>query len=215
MADHTRQLLISGLKALDLAVEPSATEALMDYLDLLQRWNKAYNLTAVRDPEAMVIRHLLDSLSIVPWINGQRIIDVGTGAGLPGVPLAILMPERHIALLDSNGKKTRFLFQVKSQLGLSNIEIIEKRVENYQPGQLFDVVVSRAFANLDRMVDHCDHLLSVDGEFVAMKAAAVTDEIAELDGRVEVVDCRDLTVPFLGESRALVTLKKRPVVGQG
>lgn len=212
MADRSRQLLSSGLAELNLSPSTDVVDALLDYLGLMQRWNQAYNLTAVRDPEAMVIRHLLDSLAIVPLLNGQRIIDVGTGPGIPGVILALMYPDRYFALLDANGKKTRFLFQVKSQLGLSNISIVEERVEHYQPAQTFDAVVSRAFASLSRMVAGCRHLLDEGGRFYAMKAASVAEELAELTDDVELVAQHTLEVPHLNEPRSLVELRltRRP-----
>lgn len=139
------------------------------YINLLAKWNKAFNLTSVRSIDEMLNRHLLDSLSIAKDIQGQRLIDVGTGPGLPGIPLAILYPQKTIHLLDSNGKKTRFLQQAKMELELDNIEVVNKRVEEYVPEQTFDGVLSRAFATLDDMIQGADHLCSKGGYFFAMK----------------------------------------------
>ena len=141
------------------ALDVSVQARLLDYLVLLHKWNRAYNLTAVRDPQQMVTRHLLDSLSIAPHVRGQRLIDVGTGGGLPGVPLSILFPDREFHLLDSNGKKTRFLFQVKTALGLDNMAVHQARVESFEQGP-FDAVLSRAVASLEDMVTGCRHLLA-------------------------------------------------------
>lgn len=161
-----KPLLEQGLEQFGLA---SISATLLDYLFLLKKWNVAYNLTAVRDLESMVNKHILDSLAILPWVKGGKIIDVGTGAGLPGIPLAIAAPEKNFVLLDSNGKKTRFLNEVKRQLNLKNLEIVQFRVENYHPAQGFDTVVSRAFSNLEQMVQWTEHLLAKEGIWLAMK----------------------------------------------
>lgn len=139
------------------------------YIQLLNKWNKAFNLTAVRDINEMLDRHLIDSLSIAKYIEGNNLIDVGTGPGLPGIPLAILWPEKKIHLLDSNGKKTRFLTQIQSELGLKNITVINDRVESFKPEEKFDGVLSRAFASLDDMLQGSSHLCKKDGYFYAMK----------------------------------------------
>lgn len=159
-------LLEQGLKQFDFS---SLCAPLLEYLFLLNKWNAAYNLTAVRDLEAMVSKHILDSLAIVPWIKGHRILDVGTGAGLPGIPLAIAKPDIQFVLLDSNGKKTRFLNEVKRQLNLKNLEIVQFRVENYHPAQGFDTVISRAFSSLEQMIHWTQHLIAKDGMWLAMK----------------------------------------------
>ncbi|MDI1352455.1 MAG: 16S rRNA (guanine(527)-N(7))-methyltransferase RsmG, partial [bacterium] len=145
------------------------THPLFAYLLLLNKWNVAYNLTAVRDLPSMVNKHVLDSLAILSWIKGDTILDVGTGAGLPGIPLAIARPEIHFTLLDSNGKKTRFLNEVKRQLNLKNLEIVQSRVENYQPTQGFDTVISRAFSSLEQMLHWTQHLIANKGRWLAMK----------------------------------------------
>lgn len=178
--------------------------SLLEYLNLLIKWNKVYNLTAVRDPVQMVTRHLLDSLSIAPWCEGQRLLDVGTGAGLPGVPLAILYPGKEIHLLDSNSKKTRFLVQVKSALGLNNICVHHARVESFVPTERYDVVLSRAFASLVDMVSNCEHLLCESGQFLAMKGALPESDMAYLSDYV--TNVHELTVPDLNEQRHLIIL---------
>jgi 16S rRNA (guanine527-N7)-methyltransferase len=194
-----------------LAIEASAAQqqAWLEYIALLAKWNKAYNLTAVDDPLAMVSRHLLDSLSIAPWLQGDTFVDVGTGAGLPGVPLAILFPERNFTLLDSAGKRTRFLIQVQSSLQLSNIHIVQSRAEQHQPAQPFDAILSRAFAALGDMVTHCQHLCRAGGRYYAMKGQPPLDEIAALPATVLVEQQIRLTVPFESAARHLVILAQR------
>jgi len=170
------------------------------------KWNKAYNLTAVRDPLQMVTRHLLDSLSILPFLPPGRVLDVGTGGGLPGVVLSIMHPEREIHLLDSNGKKTRFLFQVKTALGLDTMVIHHDRVEKFRDDQGFDVIVSRAFASLEDMVSGCRHLLGAKGSFLAMKGQFPQHELFALEGSVELKASHELHVPGLNEQRNLLEL---------
>ena len=160
------QLLEVGLDALGIGQAQHAL--LLDYLLLLNKWNQAYNLTAIRDLPDMVTRHILDSLAIVPYIHGVRVIDVGTGPGLPGIPLAITQPHLDIVLLDSNGKKTRFLNEVKRRLHLDNVQVIQSRVENYRDVLSFDTVVSRAFSDIGQMIFWTQHLLARDGIWLAM-----------------------------------------------
>jgi len=181
-------------------------ELLVDYLGLLVKWNKAYNLTAVRDAQQMVTRHLLDSLAIAPYLDGHHLIDVGTGAGLPGVPLAIVFPDREFQLLDSNGKKTRFLFQVKTALGLDNMAVHHARVESYQPEHRLDAVLSRAFASLEDMVAGCRHLLAEGGRFLAMKGTYPKDELAAVASLCETRAVHSIEVPGLEEQRHLVEM---------
>lgn len=175
-----KKVLMDGCQQLSIALSEFQQDQLLAYHQLLVKWNKAYNLTAVRDPVQMISRHLLDSLSIASLLTGKRFIDVGTGAGLPGVVLAIVFPDRQFELLDSAGKKMRFLFQVKSELKLDNITIHNGRVETYQPQQRFDGVISRAFASLADMATSCGHLLREGGLFFAMKGQYPKDELIQL-----------------------------------
>ena len=198
-----------GCATLALALEQRQQELLLEYLDLLHKWNKAYNLTAVREPAQMVSRHLLDSLVIAPYIRGQRLIDVGTGAGLPGVPMAIVFPQREFHLLDSNGKKTRFLFQVKTALGLDNMQVHHARVESFQPDRPFDAVLSRAFASLGDMVEGCSHLLAPEGCFLAMKGAYPAQELGTVTAQCDITAVHPLQVPGLAEQRHLVEMMLR------
>ncbi len=201
--------LREGCDVLGLSVSAPQQELLLDYLALLVKWNRAYNLTAVRDPAQMVTRHLLDSLAVAGCLPASRVIDVGTGAGLPGVPLAVVFPDREFHLLDSNGKKARFLFQVKTALGLDNMTVHHARVESFHPEKAFDAVLSRAFASLEDMVAACRHLLSAKGRFLAMKGAYPDAELAAVDALCVVEAVHRLEVPGLHEQRHLVVLALR------
>lgn len=190
-----------------LGIDDARLPALSAYLDLLEKWNRAYNLTAVRERPAMVSRHVLDSLSILAHLDGQRFIDVGTGAGLPGVPLAICLPGCDFCLLDSNGKKTRFLFQVKTTLALANIRIAAERVAQHRPPRGYDGVLSRAFASLPAMADACAPLVADGGALYAMKSAVPEHELTAAREGGWAVTVTELAVPGLGEQRTLITLR--------
>ena len=199
------QELLAGTQAMGLAASSAQHVQLLSYLELLHKWNNAYNLTAVRAPRLMMTRHLLDSLAIAPWITGRRYIDVGTGGGLPGVPLAILFPTREFHLLDSNGKKTRFLFQVKTALGLDNMVVHQARVESFVAESSFDGVLSRAFASLEDMLVGCRHLVANNGHLLAMKGTCPEQEIEAVRGACD-TQVVPLSVPGLAEERHLLIL---------
>lgn len=204
------QKLTQGLEQLSLEISESTREQLLAYVGLLVKWNKAYNLTAIRDPEQMIIRHLLDSLSVLAFLDDKNMLDVGSGGGMPGIILAICKPNTHYTLLDSNGKKTRFLQQVKTQLQLNNVDVIQSRAENYSPPELFDRIISRAFTALDNMVDWCGPLLSEQGLFVAMKGTYPEPEQKPLPEGWEVKNVQAIAVPFIDEQRHLVTIGRIP-----
>lgn len=211
MPHDLRLELIRGVQALSLASPDMKSVAhqadlLLDYIALLTKWNTAYNLTAVREPRAMIGYHLLDSLSVLPHVTGQHIIDVGTGPGLPGIPLAIACPERQFMLLDSNGKKTRFCLQAAGELGLTNVAVTRLRVEHYRPSQTFDTVISRAFATLGDFVSGAGHLVSVPGRMLAMKGALSHTETAAMPAGFRIDATYALQVPCVDGDRNLVEI---------
>ena len=179
---------------------------LVAYVDMLNKWNKAYNLTSVRDPNEMLVRHILDSIVVAPHLQGERFIDVGTGPGLPGIPLSIVRPESHFTLLDSLGKRVRFLRQVQHELKLENIEPVQSRVEDFPSEPPFDGVISRAFASLNDMVSWCKHLPGQNGGFYALKGLVPDDEIAQLPDGFSVENITKLRVPQLEGERHLVII---------
>jgi 16S rRNA (guanine527-N7)-methyltransferase len=206
MRDAQHELICKGLAA--LSIDEQRAAPLYEYLQLLQKWNKPFNLTAIKKAEEMIPKHLMDSLSVLAHLGGaRRVCDVGTGAGLPGIPLAVCCPETEFVLLDSNGKKTRFLHQVRRHLNLNNVTIVEGRAEDYQPEVGFDAVLSRAFADLMRMCQVTQHLLKKNGVWLAMKSQILETEQATLDARVVLVEQRALQVPGLNEVRQLAVLK--------
>jgi len=180
---------------------------LISYVELLNKWNKTYNLTAVRKPEHMVTRHLLDSLSICPYLRGKNVLDVGTGAGLPGIPLAVVFPERQFTLLDSNNKKTRFVVQAVSELELPNVDVVQSRVEEYETNVLFDTITTRAYAAISDMVQQTSHLMANDGVFLAMKGVSPLVEMDELPSNYVVSENHLIAVPGLDEERHLLEIK--------
>jgi 16S rRNA (guanine527-N7)-methyltransferase len=185
--DRLRNSLDAGLAAMDPgigdALDASARERLIVYLELLARWNRAYNLTAVRDPMQMVPRHLLDSLAVLPWILHGPVLDAGTGAGLPGIPLAIARPGLAFTLLDSNGKKTRFVRQALLELRVDNAEVVQSRLQTYRPQRKFATIVARAVASLAELRDTCAHLAAHDARLLALKGRMPEQEIADLVSR--------------------------------
>jgi 16S rRNA (guanine527-N7)-methyltransferase len=205
---HAR--LHAGLAELGVAAPQAALERLLDYLDLLVRWNATYNLTAVREPAEMVTRHLLDSLAVAPLVRGDALADLGTGAGLPGIPLAILTPERRHVLIDSNGKKTRFLREAVRQLRLDNVRVELTRVEAARGS--YDCITARAFAALKGMLTLGGHLLAPDGIWLALKGQLESEDMTDLPPGFRVADIKALRIPGLAGARHVIIVTRTQIV---
>jgi 16S rRNA (guanine527-N7)-methyltransferase len=206
-ATQLQTRLLAGITQLGLHVPEPAPGLLLAYLEQLHKWNKAFNLSGIRDPETMLSHHLLDSLSLLPYIDGLRVADVGTGAGLPGLPLAICLPEVHFLLIDSNSKKTRFIFQTVAQLGLGNVEVVHGRVEDYAPDPVVDIVVSRAFASLSDFIGACRHLLGT--KLLAMKGRMPETELMTIPEDFHLYASYGLKVPEVEAERCVLDLRPR------
>ena len=207
--------LAEGIAALGFSIPHETQVRLLQYLALIQKWNHVHNLTAVREPKTMLVRHLLDSVAIIPYIMGERIVDVGSGAGLPGIPLALVRPEWHVALVESNHKKAIFLQQARIELSLKNVEVVADRVENFSSAEGFDTVISRAFSDLADFVRLGGHLCRQgdgEGRLVAMKGIYPHEELGqlkpELDPLFIVEKVLPITVPGLEAERHLVVMKR-------
>ena len=209
MSIDRQQQLERGLEKLGVSWNSEQIKKLLSFLSMLERWNKTFNLTAIRDPLDMLKLHLLDRATMHQPIQlANRIIDVGSGAGLPGIPLAILNPEKQFTLLDSNGKKTRFIFQARSELALTNVKEVNSRVETYQPEIPFDMVITRAFSSLPKMLQQCDHLVSNEGVFLAMKGKKPDLELSQIQKEYMVSDLYKVMVPETEGERHLIEIKK-------
>lgn len=208
-AAHAEEL-IQGAIELGIRLDRVQQDKLLAYLALLIKWNKAYNLTAVRNPDEMVSRHLLDSLSVAPFVAeaGDHWLDVGSGGGMPGIPLAILFPQAHFTLLDGNGKKTRFLTQVKLELGLPNLTVVHSRVEDFKPEQPFDGICSRAFSSLADFASWTRHLGNADTHWLAMKGLHPDDELLRLPKDFRLQQTHALRVPGCQGQRHLLILRR-------
>lgn len=198
-----RDVLCKGAAELGLNIDP---EPYLAYITFLSKWNRAYNLTAIQDPKEMVTKHVLDSLAIVPFIHGKRILDVGSGAGLPGIPLALYFQDKTFVLLDSHGKKTRFLQEMVRRLGLTHVEIVQSRAEDYEVSAPFDTVTARAVSEVRLLLKWTDRLLAPGGEWVAMKGKVPDAELALLNSPYEV---HPYTVPGVEGQRCVVCIKKQ------
>jgi len=201
--------LTQGAQAMGLALEPSCIGQLMAYLRLLEKWSHTHNLTAVRDPEQMVSRHLLDSLSVLPYLLGPQVIDIGTGAGLPGLILACARPDLQFTLLDSNLKKLAFVRQAGHALHLRNIRVVGARAEDFRSESPFATIVSRAFASIPDMLAACGHLAGPDSRILAMKGALPREELARLPPSFQVADVIRLEIPGLDAERHLIIIAAR------
>jgi len=200
------ELLDDGLYELELEERLGGDELLMEYVTELMNWNRVYNLTSVRKPTDIVSRHILDSLTILPHLHGERILDIGTGAGLPGIPLAIACPERDFVLLDSSSKKLRFVQQTLGILNLDNVTLADSRVEEYQPETLFDTVICRAFSDLPDFYRYAARLCNEGGKMLAMKGVYPMTEVECLDDKSVIDDVVTLKVPGLDAERHLVIM---------
>jgi len=199
-------LLGRGLAALGLELDDARRAALLRFAALLQRWNQVFNLTAVRDPGEIITRHLLDTLAVLPYVPVGRLVDVGSGAGLPGIPLAIVRPELVVTLLDASAKRVRFVRQVVIELGLANVHPVHARAEEHHPEAPYDAVITRAFANISDMLTACRHLVASDGVILAMKGRRPDTELAALPPGIVLRDVVPLAVPGLDAARHLVRL---------
>lgn len=193
---------------LDIAINAQQQKQLVQFVCLLNKWNKAYNLSSVRDPHEMLIKHIFDSIVVGPHLQGDTFADVGTGPGLPGIPLAIMYPEKSFTLIDSLGKRIRFIKQATHELGIKNVFPIQSRVEQVTPEQTFDGVLSRAFASLNDMLHWCQHLVDEKGEFLALKGQLHADEINQIPTQFTLVQSIPLLIPSLVGDRHLVKIKK-------
>lgn len=199
------QLLRSGIKQLQLSIDDSQLNALARFVELLQKWNKTYNLTAIEDTEEIISKHILDSLSVAPYIQGERIIDVGSGAGLPGIPLAIVCEDKQFLLLDANSKKTRFIQQAIVDIGLKNVQVVNHRVERYAPAHEFDTVVSRAFAASEKLFESIDHLVT-QGQVIVMLGKQTQPQ--GLPKSYSLVKVHATRIPYLSASRHIAVVEK-------
>ena len=197
-------LLAEGAKELGIDLTPEVSERLIEYVGLLVKWNKAYNLTSIRDPHEITIRHILDSLAVTPYCQENSVLDVGAGAGLPSVVLAITNPQQMVTALDSNSKKTRFLRQVAIELSIDNLLVEHARIENFKPLQPFNIVISRAFSSLVDFVTSSQVLVCPHGRMLAMKGRYPRDELEHASPLCDISDVVKLSVPFLSEERHLV-----------
>lgn len=205
--DPFERILTEGMDAMNLPATAGQRTRLLDFLHLLRKWNRVYNLTSITDVADMVRLHLLDSLALLPYLGGKQVLDVGTGAGLPGIPLALLAPARDFTLLDSNAKKTRFVRQAAIELGLANVRVEHTRIEHYRPAQGFDTVLTRAFASLSGIVGETSRLLNPGGVILAQKGKLPAEEINALENVN--VETFALDIPGIDAERHLIAIKLR------
>jgi 16S rRNA (guanine527-N7)-methyltransferase len=205
----TKLLLAKALADNQLTLTETQQQQLSDYLALLNQWNKVYNLTAITDTTQQITKHLIDSLVVSPLLKGAHCLDVGTGPGLPGIPLAIINPEKSFTLVECNQKKTRFLIQAKTVLGLSNIHIVAERIEHYQPAEPFDTILSRAFSSTDQLLSLTKTLIAENGQWLAMKGQHPEQELNKISEDFVVEDVRQLFVSGLDADRHVIILKRR------
>ncbi len=209
LSEDLQAQIAAGCRSLPLALSATALAQLADYVGLLAKWSKVYNLTAVRQPQQMVTRHVLDSLAVVPFLIDGSLLDVGTGAGLPGLPIAIARPDLAVTLLDANAKKLRFVRQAVAELGFANVEVVQARMQEYQPGRAFDMVISRAVSSLEELYRQSRHLLAPRGRMLFMKGALPEEEMAAFAPGRETLHIERLDIPGLDAERHLLWLDKQ------
>lgn len=211
MKEQIIHKIINGSEKLTLTLNTAVAEKLYDFLQLLQKWNKAYNLTAIDSMDKMLTHHLLDSLAVAPFLSAQRILDVGTGAGFPGIPLSLYFPEKEFTLLDSIGKKIRFLQQVKMQLGLGNVELVQARVEKFNTARRFDGIICRAVGNMAELIFASSHLMAPQGQWFFMKGTYPQQEVDELRtiNQKHTIDVHQIQIPGVSADRHLVIVSSK------
>ncbi|MEP1871513.1 MAG: 16S rRNA (guanine(527)-N(7))-methyltransferase RsmG [Paraglaciecola sp.] len=210
LGEELLTILKKSINNTSLEVSEQQQKLLINYILMVNRWNKAFNLTSIREPEKMVIKHIVDSIVVAPYLDKMHYIDVGTGPGLPGIPLAIMCPDKHFVLLDSLGKRVRFMKQVAHELNIKNIEPVQSRVEDYVPTFKIDGVLSRAFASLKDMLHWCQHLVDSHGVYLALKGQLPLDELEELPIGFTLQETIKLDVPGLDGERHIVKIIKQP-----
>ena len=201
-----REMLVSGARDLGIELDPIRAETLLTLVDELEQGNAQFNLTAIRDRPGMLRKHVLDSLSLQPYLRGERLADVGTGAGFPGLPLAIVNPRHRFTLVEATGKKARFVEQTAQRLRVDNVQVVHARAENYRPFELFDTVVARALSSLADFAAYAGHLCAPDGRLLAMKGKRPDEEISDLPKSFRVLAVHRLKVPGLDDERHLVEI---------
>lgn len=205
------ELLHRGLVGMGQSLDRQTESQLIRYIELISQWNKVFRLSSIYDLDAMVTRHLLDSLAVLPYVKGRTIVDVGTGAGLPGIPLAITMPDRHFCLIDTNRKKIQFLEKVCQQLSLRNVHIVNRAVEEFHVEPLFETVISRSFNTLNEFLTLSQHLVKPEGQTLAMKGVYPLTELQDLNPHFKLIEVHPLNIPALSAERHLVELTYQPV----
>ena len=210
--DSEHELLTAGALDIGIALDSAGAEALLKLVDALELGNAQFNLTAIRDRSSMLLKHVLDSLSVQPYLRGSRVADIGTGAGFPGLPLAIVNPQRRFTLVEATGKKARFAEQTAAQLGVDNVKVVHERAENYRPFELFDTVMARALSSLADFAAYAGHLCAPDGRLLAMKGKRPDEEISALPKSFRVLAVHRLKVPGLDDERHLVEFSKAVAV---
>ena len=206
-SDNLERILSDGMEAMNIAYSAKQLTRLLEFLGLLQKWNRVYNLTSIDSPAERVRLHLLDSLAVLPYLQGTSVLDVGTGAGLPGLPLALFSPDREFTLLDSNAKKTRFVRQATIELGLANVNVVHERIESFRTSNGFDSILARAFANLPELTGQTFRLLNPGGVILAQKGKLPQDELKLLENAV--VEVFSLDIPGIDAERHLIAIKVR------